>query len=674
MRHRDSRLQRIFLVLVLVLALAACVDSSPAADATPTTQTAFEPPARAAPQELWVLPDDGVEPLISLIGSAQRSIRFKVYLLTREDIRAALVRAANRGVNVRVFIEREPIGGGASNRESYEKLRENGVDVRWASGRFRLMHEKTLVVDDETALVATFNNTNAAFTQNREYGLLVRSPLLVTDVIHVFDADWTQSPYQPREGGAVVLSPDNSRARIESLIAEAQSTLWLEQASLLDDAVTDLLVDAAKRGVDVVFIGPLRSGEEDYSWPNYQRLLESGARVARLGAPQVHAKVILVDERIALIGSINLTYSSLELNRELAVLTTDSGVLARLRATLASDMAQAQPLQAGGPARERLVSWRDAPNYMGREVTVEGAVVRTYNSGKVVYLNFDEDYRTTLSIVIFRDDWDKFPQPPETHYRDQVIRVKGLVKEYKGRPEIVVSSPEQIEVVAAALPSRPEATPRQSAEPPVISWRDASEFVGQQVVVEGKIVRTYDSGKVTFLNFTEDWRGTLSIVIFASDIDKFPQSPASYYRDRFIRVRGRIKEYKGAPEIIVESPAQIEIMSGSADDDALATRPPPSTPTGVVPWLDAGQYVGQTITVEGRVVQTHDAGSITFLNFSRQRGQFVAVVFAEDYERFPKPPAEMYEGQRLWITGLVSEYRGIPQIVVRSPEQIEIFP
>ncbi len=94
----------------------------------------------------------------------------------------------------------------------------------------------------------------------------------------------------------------------------------------------------------------------------------------------------------------------------------------------------------------------------------------------------------------------------------------------------------------------------------IISWRDADKYYGQNKIVEGKVVVTNNTGKACFLNFDRDWKRYFTAVIFAGDFDKFPVHPEDYYLNRKVRVRGLIKEYKGKPEIIVRSPAQIEIV------------------------------------------------------------------------------------------------------------------
>ena len=95
----------------------------------------------------------------------------------------------------------------------------------------------------------------------------------------------------------------------------------------------------------------------------------------------------------------------------------------------------------------QVVSWEDAASYIGRLVTVEGTVVATYNSGKVCHLNFHPDYRHNFSVAIFVQDFAKFPPRPEDYYRKRKLRVTGLVKEYRGAPEIIANEPGQIEVV-----------------------------------------------------------------------------------------------------------------------------------------------------------------------------------------------------------------------------------
>jgi DNA/RNA endonuclease YhcR with UshA esterase domain len=196
-------------------------------------------------------------------------------------------------------------------------------------------------------------------------------------------------------------------------------------------------------------------------------------------------------------------------------------------------------------------------------------------------------------VVIFPEDWSKFPRPPETLFYGRRIRVQGLIEEYQGTPEIIVNEPWQIEValtlgceeachcgtpvvgeilVTATSPGTMQPTTTTElarltegmlgspTERQVVDWQNAADFVGQTVTVEGQVVNTYNSGKVVFLNFDEDYRYTFKAVIFPDAWPLFPEAPESLYRGQMVRVTGQVKLYEGAPEIIVETPDAIEIL------------------------------------------------------------------------------------------------------------------
>ncbi|MDH7486476.1 MAG: hypothetical protein QHJ81_09415 [Anaerolineae bacterium] len=206
------------------------------------------------------------------------------------------------------------------------------------------------------------------------------------------------------------------------------------------------------------------------------------------------------------------------------------------------------------------VDWRDAARYYGQQVAVEGVIVRVGKSrtGDVTFLNFDPDYQHTLTLVIFPEDAAKFPVPPGEMFLHRPVRVVGTVQEYRGAPEIIVRRPEQIEILGEAeLPLTATPAPAVAA---IVDWRQAAQYYGQQVTVEGLIVRTKNTGKVIFLNFDPDYRHTLTLVIFPDDAARFPAPPEEMFLQRRVRATGTVQEYQGAPEIIIRGPEQIEIV------------------------------------------------------------------------------------------------------------------
>lgn len=93
------------------------------------------------------------------------------------------------------------------------------------------------------------------------------------------------------------------------------------------------------------------------------------------------------------------------------------------------------------------IDYKNAFKYSGKYVETEGTIAASYNNGRICYLNFDRDYKKYVALVIFADSYKKFPEKPEKYYLNKNIRVEGRIKEYKGRLEIVLGSPEQIKIL-----------------------------------------------------------------------------------------------------------------------------------------------------------------------------------------------------------------------------------
>lgn len=97
--------------------------------------------------------------------------------------------------------------------------------------------------------------------------------------------------------------------------------------------------------------------------------------------------------------------------------------------------------------KEEVISYVDAGKYYGKIKTVVGTIVATNNTGKVCFLNFHKDWKRYFTAVIFASDFDKFPPHPEDYYLNRKVKITGLIKEYNGKPEIILKSPSQIQII-----------------------------------------------------------------------------------------------------------------------------------------------------------------------------------------------------------------------------------
>lgn len=103
--------------------------------------------------------------------------------------------------------------------------------------------------------------------------------------------------------------------------------------------------------------------------------------------------------------------------------------------------------QTTGNSALRAIEWWQANSHYGEYAAVEGKIVLTHNTGKVCFLNFHPNYKNHFTAVIFASDFSKFPAQPEKYYHGKKVRIRGYIKEYKGKPEIVVNNPSQMEIL-----------------------------------------------------------------------------------------------------------------------------------------------------------------------------------------------------------------------------------
>lgn len=450
---------RFAILLALVTVLVAFFAGWQALRSIPTSNPEKPPSADALWTKaqtckcivVYTTPENGAPVLLNAINSAQKSIRFKIYLFTRDDIKDALIAAAQRGVDVRAIVELNVSGGSATNVDMYNAMKNSGVKWQWASYDFRFTHEKSIIVDDQIGLIMTYNSTASGFNSNRGYGVIDPRADDIAEMIKVYEADWQK--VQPELSNArLVWSPINARKKWVELIDSAKSTLEMEQEEWLSQEIVGHVADAAKRGVKVrVIIPPSENQGAFNQQPFYDLVRAAGGQFKFMDDPRMVGKTILVDGQRAFVGSVNVSNNSLDNNRELGIIFDQPDAVETLLrafekdwqvATLEAFPVSDAPIPANG-----IVNWKDAPKFYNREVTIEGKVVKVYNSGRVIFLQFSDNADADMKAVIFPQDWSKFPDRPDRYFMDKTIRVQGKVVKFQSAPEIIVNNAEQITIV-----------------------------------------------------------------------------------------------------------------------------------------------------------------------------------------------------------------------------------
>jgi cardiolipin synthase len=293
----------------------------------------------------------------------------------------ALARAAARGVVVKVLVD--AWGSWATRSAFWEEMQRHGIAVRffhplWTHWRHRSNrdHRKILVVDRQVAFLGGMNvadeygsswrptdkgssDENWRDTHARLEGSVAR------ELAAVFQEGWTRAGGKPFDLGPEPEPPADA-AGARALVVETRAGRGQrEKASLLAAVVGGArervlitnayfapgrgtvgpLGDAARRGVDVRLLLPGRSDVallRHAGHAYYESLLKRGVRVFEYQPQVLHAKTLVADGYISLIGSSNLDARSFRFNAECNVLVLDEATGQCMTAAFERDLAQSE--------------------------------------------------------------------------------------------------------------------------------------------------------------------------------------------------------------------------------------------------------------------------------------------------------------------------------------------
>ena len=317
---------------------------------------------------------------LDAIDKAERTIHFESYII-HEDAQGkifadALIAKAKAGVKVRLIYDW--MGGfGKTSRSFWNRLRENGVEVRCYNpfsfarplGWINRDHRKVLIADGKIAFVTGLcvGQMWVGYPEKniepwRDTGIELRGKS-VAEVDRAFADIWKDlgSPIPKDEIAdaklledagetnlrVVATKPGNARVyRLDQLIAAlAQETLWLTDAYFAGtNAYIETLRSAALDGVDVRLLVPAATDiaiMSAISRSGYRSLLEAGVRVYEWNGTMLHAKTAVIDGFWSRIGSTNLNIASWLSNCEIDVLIEDRNFGKKMMETYLADLENA---------------------------------------------------------------------------------------------------------------------------------------------------------------------------------------------------------------------------------------------------------------------------------------------------------------------------------------------
>lgn len=280
--------------------------------------------------QLIIEPEMGRTPILDAIKNAEQSIDLVMYGFTDDAILQALLRKQNK--SLKIILERSPYRADKENLKIIKVFNDNDIKWHGAVPPYRLVHQKSLIIDDNKAIVMTFNFTRSTFKNERNFALVIDDAKRVHAIADIFAADWNHKSVANNPTD-IILSPDDSRDKFTALIKQAKNSIQIYAQTLNDYKLVGALAKTARKGVkiDVLTSASMRGKQLDY-------LTRAGVNIHQSNGLYIHAKAMVIDNQIAIIGSTNLTRASLEDNRELSVVTRDPTVIRQLSETFEHDL------------------------------------------------------------------------------------------------------------------------------------------------------------------------------------------------------------------------------------------------------------------------------------------------------------------------------------------------
>jgi cardiolipin synthase len=339
--------------------------------------------------QLFFRGEDAFASVCQAIEGATEEILLETYILRDDATGRKLLRllggAAARGVKVRVLAD--AFGSWTTKRAFWLEMQTLGIEARlfrpfWSQMRGFLFrdHRKIIVIDRRISFTGGMNVANEYGSSRhnkdaswRDTHMRVEGPT-AWEMTIVFSEAWERSggtslhlpPLAPTDtGGARTLVLDSRPGRghaetaavLAALVGASRKRLWITNSYFAPNRTAiRLLGQAAQRGVDVRL---LLQGHTDMplvrhaGHGNFADLLACGVRLFEYQSAILHAKTLVADDYVSVVGSSNLDFRSFYFNAECNVLIFDDATGQTMAETFQEDLGQSTEL--------RLETWNQRP-------------------------------------------------------------------------------------------------------------------------------------------------------------------------------------------------------------------------------------------------------------------------------------------------------------------------
>jgi len=260
--------------------------------------------------------------IVDVIRSAQKSLALSLFRCNDDEIFEELARARKRGVRVDALVTSRAKGGKKKLRKLWTRLEQTGATISAYADPVVKYHAKYIVADDGPALVASLNFTKKCFQRTVDAVVVTHDPQVVNGLRRLQAGD-REGRFVARElPDRLIVGPERARRQLTALVEHAESSIRIIDPKLSDPVMTKLLDSRRQQGVAV----------EVHS-------------AKRLNGLQSHGKLMLIDDRVAVVGSLALAAMSLDFRREVAIVVEEAAAVTTVRRLF--DAVRPRPFESG---------------------------------------------------------------------------------------------------------------------------------------------------------------------------------------------------------------------------------------------------------------------------------------------------------------------------------------
>lgn len=290
-------------------------------------------------------------PLAEAIDAAKLSVDVAIYSLSLNSIRDALLRAHDRGVQVRMVMESDNL-----DRSDPQRLTEAGISIL-GDRREGLMHDKFVIIDGSEVWMGSMNFTDSGAYEDNNNLMRIRSVKMAENYTKEFEEMFlddkfgqdvvpeTPNPRVTIDGTPidVYFSPDDQvQKSFVELVENAGENITFLAFSFTADEIGKAVMARAEDGVEVQGVMEQEQINSNVG-TEFDPFMQAGLDILRDGIEgQMHHKVMVIDNSIVIFGSYNFTNNAEGKNDENLLVIYNEDIAAQFIEEFNRVYAQAQ--------------------------------------------------------------------------------------------------------------------------------------------------------------------------------------------------------------------------------------------------------------------------------------------------------------------------------------------